>query len=89
MVILTADFSPTADGGVPRSPVPFSSQCMLNRSGMQCRPKGITPLAGSVYRYTTDTNPSCEGRRPGKRLTCVKGCSAEIPKYFYIHPWEC
>jgi hypothetical protein len=89
MVILTADFSPTADGGVPRPPVPFSSQCTLSSSGMECRRKGSTPLAGSSYRYTNDTNPSCEGRRPGRRLTCVKGCSAEIPKYFYIQPWEC
>lgn len=89
MMILTADFSLTADGGVPRPPVPFSSQCTLNSSGMECRRKGITPLAGSIFHYTNDTNPSCQGNRPGRRLTCVKGCSAEIPKYFYIQPWEC
>jgi hypothetical protein len=74
---------------VPREPVPFASQCKKSADGFSCRANGKTPLAGSTYRYTHDTNPSCEGRRPGTRLTCVEGCTAKIPKYFYITPWEC
>jgi hypothetical protein len=89
MMIQIDDFAPTADGGVPRQAVPFTSQCVLSKSGLACHSRGSTPLAGSMYRYTNDTNPSCDGRRPGVRLTCTKGCRAVLPKYLYIEPYEC
>lgn len=89
MMILINDFSPTTVGGVAREPVPFASLCKMSATGFSCRSKGKTPLAGSTYRYTHDTNPSCEGRREGIRLTCVRGCTTEAPKYFYITPYEC
>jgi hypothetical protein len=89
MMILISDFSETSDGGVPRDPVPFAAQCKKSAAGFSCRRHGKTPLAGSRYHYTHDTNPSCQGRRSGTRLTCVAGCAAGIPRYFYIAPWEC
>ena len=89
MMILTSDFSKSTDGGIPRQPVSFASQCKKTSTGFWCRRNGQTPLAGSAYRYTHDTNPTCEGQRAGIRLTCVKACTAKIPKYLYITPWEC
>ena len=89
MVILITDFSPTVQGGVPRKPLPLARHCVFTRSGLTCKRGGGSPLAGSTYRYTSDTNPTCEGERAGQRLTCVRGCSKQIPKYFYIEPWEC
>lgn len=89
MMILISNFSPTTQGGVPREPISFATQCKMSSTGFSCHSKGKTPLAGSAYRYTQDTNPSCEGERAGVRLTCIKGCNTNIPKYFYIRPWEC
>lgn len=89
MMISINDFSHTTDGGVQREPVPFVTQCKMSAAGFSCHSQGKTPLVGSTYRYTHDTNPSCEGRREGIRLTCVAGCTTEAPKYFYITPFEC
>src|SRR4051794_8936212 len=58
MMILTRDFSRTVEGGVARKPVPMAVECTLSKNELTCRKGGKTPLAGSTYRYTLDTNPS-------------------------------
>lgn len=82
-------YAPGVDGGVPQPKVTLASQCRLDAKGLRCRAGGSTVLAGAVYRYTYDTNPTCEGREPGRRLTCVKACNARLPKYLYLHPYAC
>lgn len=81
--------APGVDGGVAQPKVTLASQCRMDAKGLRCRADGKTVLAGAVYRYTYDTNPSCEGREPGRRLTCIKGCGARLPKYLYLHPYSC
>jgi len=82
-------YAPGVDGGVAQPKVSLASQCRQDARGLRCRADGSTVLAGAVYRYTDDTNPTCEGRVPGRRLTCVSGCRARLPKYLYLRPYAC
>lgn len=82
-------YAPGVDGGVAQPKETLASQCRMDAKGLRCRPDGKTVLAGATYRTTYDTNPTCEGREPGRRLTCVKGCSARLPKYLYLRPYSC
>ncbi len=82
-------YAPGVDGGVAQPKVTLASQCRMDAQGLRCRAGGSTVLAGASYRYTYDTNPTCEGREPGRRLTCVKGCGARLPKYLYLRPYSC
>lgn len=73
----------------PNQQAPFSKDCKWGKDGgLACRKSGKTVLAGTVYKMTRDTNPSCFGEAVGMRLTCVKGC-ARAPRYLYLSPYEC
>ena len=73
----------------PLPPVPFESECTLEEGvGINCKPDGVSPLAGAKYKATFDTNPVCGGDR-GIRYTCVHGCENGAPPYLYWDPYEC
>ena len=76
-------------GGKPAILVPFSKECQTTETGFHCHRAGKTPLAGTTYKKTNDTNPRCAGVEIGTRLTCVSGCTKRAPRYFYISGYEC
>lgn len=80
------------DLGIGEKPdilIPFSKECKFTETGFSCRHGGKTPLAGTTYKRTKDTNPFCPGEKIGERLTCTSGCTDKAPRYFYISPYEC
>ncbi len=66
---------------------PFRKECKNSDTGFSCHKDGKTLLAGTTYKYTTDTNPKCPFEVVGKRLTCVSGCTKKTPKYLYEVPY--
>lgn len=79
-------------GGTSMKPdlvAPFARDCRDTTFGFTCGLRKGNPLSGVAYRRTQDTNPSCPGEERGERLTCFKGCTSEVPRYFYVSPYEC
>lgn len=69
---------------------PFAKECRFanKRNTLTCRANGKTILAGTEYKRTFDVNPIC-GEAQGSRLTCIKGCKKDVPKYLNESPYEC
>ena len=71
-------------------PIPFASECKIQPwVSIECKADGKSPLAGTKYRSTNDTNPRCGGTKRGQRYTCIKGCENGAPPYLYWDPYEC
>ena len=73
----------------PLPAVPFGAECEFAQGvAISCKAGGTSPLAGTRYEATEDTNPICGGDR-GLRYTCVEGCERGAPPYLYWEPYEC